>query len=529
MADLKAHIAIFAAGLFLLALVPFTASLDIGGYATSCMETDGGLDEGAPGSIGGPTGVPFGPIVTIEGGSLRISEDYQTIEVKINENWYTADPYGYVVVPGELEAKILELNLEDRTARMIHNNFTDHCTGSQTLLEYSCDEPGYQKEITCDNGCVQGACANPKNPTSGKLLNINFGVWDSMPSPKVGASAVGSDGDFWNTVAQAWNNNRFKEGLKYSDNETGHINIRLINLGGGWGNGKMMGVKDAMLDSYNYPQYNQGGDSQVILTGVPEGLYSLYIYGHASATANGDYEVSVDGENLGRKITSPTQEAITSTNWVEGLQYVKFPNLNVKNGEIKIYIRPGGAPFYDTIINGLQLIPLSETDLESDIGAYKGSGAAQQSIVGNIFNGNQKAQDQDSGPQNGNPQNDQDNNGAGNDGGDSDSGIPAPPSLPREPIGDQDSSDNDSQKPVEMDAPIACKDSCSLNGKCYPFGYRKDGQYCSEDSAFVAQLGEELSCQNNFECSSNVCVSGKCISEDLMGKIIKWFTELFSF
>jgi len=74
---------------------------------------------------------------------------------------------------------------------------------------------------------------------------------------------------------------------------------------------------------------------------------------------------------------------------------------------------------------------------------------------------------------------------------------------------------------------LICKDSCPLDGKCYPFGYRKAGAFCSDEGAFVKQLAGDTTCENNFECSSNVCVSGTCISEGLLQKIINWFKNLF--
>ena len=68
---------------------------------------------------------------------------------------------------------------------------------------------------------------------------------------------------------------------------------------------------------------------------------------------------------------------------------------------------------------------------------------------------------------------------------------------------------------------------CVVNEKCYPFGYRKAGNYCSDSNSFVAQLQADKSCDNSFECSSNVCVSGTCISEGFLQKIINWFKNLF--
>ena len=75
---------------------------------------------------------------------------------------------------------------------------------------------------------------------------------------------------------------------------------------------------------------------------------------------------------------------------------------------------------------------------------------------------------------------------------------------------------------------LVCKDSCALEGKCYPFGYRKGGKFCSDNGGFVEQLKGESTCDNSFECSSNVCVSGNCISEGLIQKVLNWFKRMFS-
>ena len=66
---------------------------------------------------------------------------------------------------------------------------------------------------------------------------------------------------------------------------------------------------------------------------------------------------------------------------------------------------------------------------------------------------------------------------------------------------------------------------CKLEDKCYPIGYRKNGMYCSDNDKFISQIDNQ--CDNNFECKSNVCISGECISEGLMKKIIKWFKKSF--
>ncbi|MFH1134130.1 MAG: protein disulfide isomerase family protein [Nanoarchaeota archaeon] len=73
---------------------------------------------------------------------------------------------------------------------------------------------------------------------------------------------------------------------------------------------------------------------------------------------------------------------------------------------------------------------------------------------------------------------------------------------------------------------LICKDSCPSDGKCFPFGYRKEGTFCSDEGAFVGQLGSEKDCENNFECTTNVCVDGKCMSSGLIQKIISWFRKI---
>ena len=68
---------------------------------------------------------------------------------------------------------------------------------------------------------------------------------------------------------------------------------------------------------------------------------------------------------------------------------------------------------------------------------------------------------------------------------------------------------------------------CELDGNCFDFGYRKDGKYCSENRAWVEQKPGNMDCDNNFECDSNVCVDGKCVSGNLIQKIISWFKKMF--
>ena len=72
-----------------------------------------------------------------------------------------------------------------------------------------------------------------------------------------------------------------------------------------------------------------------------------------------------------------------------------------------------------------------------------------------------------------------------------------------------------------------CDYGCLYGGKCLPYGIRANGMFCSIEGDLLTQLGGEKSCENNFECESNVCVSGQCISSGFIEKILSWFKKMF--
>jgi len=69
---------------------------------------------------------------------------------------------------------------------------------------------------------------------------------------------------------------------------------------------------------------------------------------------------------------------------------------------------------------------------------------------------------------------------------------------------------------------------CSLDKQCYPFGYRKNQTFCSDlDKQFTEQKKADSSCENNFECSTNLCIDDQCVSSGLLQRIFGWFGRLF--
>ncbi len=74
--------------------------------------------------------------------------------------------------------------------------------------------------------------------------------------------------------------------------------------------------------------------------------------------------------------------------------------------------------------------------------------------------------------------------------------------------------------PTEPTVP-SCDNGCRTNDHCLPFGTRLVQEdkpvYCGITQQFNEQQAEGASCQNDYECSSNSCASGRCV--DLAAKI----------
>ena len=68
---------------------------------------------------------------------------------------------------------------------------------------------------------------------------------------------------------------------------------------------------------------------------------------------------------------------------------------------------------------------------------------------------------------------------------------------------------------------------CNYNGNCVPISVRADSNYCDIDKTIKSQLDSGKKCNNNYECSSNICASNECISPNFIQKIMNWFKRLF--
>lgn len=64
-----------------------------------------------------------------------------------------------------------------------------------------------------------------------------------------------------------------------------------------------------------------------------------------------------------------------------------------------------------------------------------------------------------------------------------------------------------------------CEGGCAYKGSCLNAGTRVEGMYCDWDNLLKVQ--KEGGCENNYECKSNLCLSGSCLSEQAGKNFLK--------
>jgi len=80
--------------------------------------------------------------------------------------------------------------------------------------------------------------------------------------------------------------------------------------------------------------------------------------------------------------------------------------------------------------------------------------------------------------------------------------------------------------PIIQNNTLICISGCLYKDKCLPYGYRTGTKYCNIDNSLTEQNSDSI-CENNFECVSNVCANGNCMTPSFLQKIINFFKNLF--
>ena len=60
---------------------------------------------------------------------------------------------------------------------------------------------------------------------------------------------------------------------------------------------------------------------------------------------------------------------------------------------------------------------------------------------------------------------------------------------------------------------IEYQDCPSLENPCDQIGLRQSGKYCSAEYKLITQKANNLACEDNFECKTNICTEGYCKSK----------------
>lgn len=81
------------------------------------------------------------------------------------------------------------------------------------------------------------------------------------------------------------------------------------------------------------------------------------------------------------------------------------------------------------------------------------------------------------------------------------------------------------ESPETKGETMQCDNGCAYRDRsCISYGTRKGGSYCETDKTLKVQKSGDESCDNNYECRSNVCVSDKCVGLSLI-QTIMWFLK----
>jgi len=350
-----------------------------------------------------------------------------------------------------------------------------------------------------------------------KNVNLDFGYVSGMEN-KTGAAAIGSEQDYWNTLAGEEGSFDYSiYQLKYADGQISDISIRIRNLPFEWN--LSSGLNDIMYNSYIH---SNAADGALTLSNVSAGIYDIYIYGHGDeAGQNSNFTLSAGGEKYGSKITSSTSSAVSASSWQEGLQYVVFRNVSVYSGN-KILVNVLSPNQTYRVVNGLQMISVGDVAIvntsaqnltkeeipakisydciDTDRGFVSNqSGSVILKINGGINDTTEQRDDYCDG-------NVVIEYGCA---ADEESILNASIACNGDCINGACFGDN-------IKALFLKGQGCSVQGKYVPFGYRVSNQYCDLDGKMRPQkklryYEQELFCNNNFECESNLCTENKCI------------------
>lgn len=73
----------------------------------------------------------------------------------------------------------------------------------------------------------------------------------------------------------------------------------------------------------------------------------------------------------------------------------------------------------------------------------------------------------------------------------------------------------------------SCFSGCLSDTTCYPIAFRTETTYCTAEGVFTSLKAADETCNNNFECATNVCINNVCADKGFIDKLIAFFKRLF--
>jgi hypothetical protein len=388
------------------------------------------------------------------------------------------------------------------------------------------------------------------SPQEAKALFLDFGVTSTS---KVGGAAVGGASDLWNAAGMVGNADVTQQSLLYTDGSLSSASVRLVRLDGFWGFTPANG--DSMYGTYVYPADLGAQDSSVIIAGLLPGTYDVYVYGHVGFPGYGSsVTLSAGGRSDVALAVALTGAPWEQTGWVEGSNYVKGSVTLGAGEDVRLLVHPtGGNP---PVLGGLQLVPQAlplvvpvPVTSTSTYSCSDSDGGLTYELQGTLTVG-QTITFSDGRVASADPLYLTDSCSGtvlteyscspmqrhtsstftcpgGCSGGACVSGV-TPPICPADVIACSDGTfvsrdpTLNCQFPLTgclAPPPVACG-SCSYQSTCLPFGFRFTNEsgsklYCAVTKQVLVQkvpsaLGPAM-CDNNYECTSNVCSAGECV------------------
>lgn len=193
---------------------------------------------------------------------------------------------------------------------------------------------------------------------SGPVLSVDYTAHlNPYLRTKTGPAAIGvSSNDFWNIYSRDvkdlwdWQEGGSVSNLKWTDGSFSGVTLSVTNAQGAW----FTFSDDPMMESYLYPL---GNTDPIVstLADLPAQKYDIYVYAHGQPDSEtAEITVNIGGTNVATRSTS-SPPGWGGPAWVDGNQFVLFPQVEVAAGQkVQIISRGGiaGLP----VMNGLQVV-----------------------------------------------------------------------------------------------------------------------------------------------------------------------------